>query len=46
MRNPLQQIPHADKPVVAAMVRTVFAQPNRGLADIQLEEVAKRMEKR
>jgi len=46
MRNLLGRIPHADKPVVAAMVRTVFAQPNRESADIQLEEIAKRMEKR
>lgn len=46
MRNLLGRIPHADKPMVAAMVRTVFAQPDRKAADVQLDEVARRMELR
>jgi putative transposase len=40
MRNLLAHIPHADKAQVAAVVRTVFAQPNRAAARQRLTIVA------
>ncbi len=43
MRNLLAHIPHADKALVAAAVRTIFAQPNREAAGQQLAEVAHTM---
>jgi transposase-like protein len=46
MRNLLAHIPHADKALVAAVVRTIFAQPNREAAGQQLAEVARTMDQR
>jgi transposase-like protein len=46
MRNLLARIPHADKSVVAALVRTVFAQPNQVAARQQLAEIARGMQAR
>jgi transposase-like protein len=46
MRNLLAHIPHADKSVVAALVRTIFAQPSREAAGHQLAEVARLMQPR
>ena len=46
MRNLLAHIPQADKSVVAAFVRTIFAQPDRPAASQQLAEVARLMEAR
>ncbi len=46
MRNLLARIPQADKAVVAALVRTVFAQPNQMAARQQLAEVARGMQAR
>lgn len=46
MRNLLARIPHADKSVVAALVRTVFAQPNQQAARQQLAEIAHGMQPR
>jgi len=46
MRNLLALIPHADKSVVAALVRTVFAQPNLAAARQQLAEIARGMQSR
>jgi putative transposase len=46
MRNLLALIPHADKSVVAALVRTVFAQPNLTAARQQLAEIARGMQSR
>jgi transposase-like protein len=46
MRNLLAHIPHADKSVVAALVRTIFAQPSRQTAGQQLAEVARLMQPR
>lgn len=40
MRNLLVLNPHADKSVVAGLVRTVFAQPNLAPARPQLAEIA------
>jgi transposase-like protein len=45
MRNLLAHIPHGDKDMVAAVVRTVFAQPDRAAAQLQVAEVAARLEK-
>jgi putative transposase len=45
MRNLLAHIPHGDKDMVAAVVRTVFAQPDRAAAALQVTEVAARLEK-
>lgn len=41
MRNLLAHIPKSDKAIVAAAVRTIFAQPNREAAGQQLAEVVK-----
>lgn len=46
MRNLLGRIPHANKAMVAALIRTVFAQPDRPAASAQLREVAQMMHKR
>lgn len=43
MRNLLAHIPQADKAAVAAVVRTIFAQPERSSARQQLAEVVARM---
>jgi transposase-like protein len=46
MRNLLAHIPHKDKSPVAALVRMIFAQPNRKVAGEQLAETVRLMEKR
>ena len=43
-RNVLAYIPKRDKAMVAAAIRTIFAQPDQAAAKRQLEEVAKTME--
>jgi transposase-like protein len=43
MRNVLAHIPKGSKSVVAAALRTIFAQPNRAAATQQLREVATAM---
>lgn len=43
-RNVLAYIPKRDKAMVAAAIRTIFAQPDQMAAKRQLEEVAKTME--
>jgi transposase-like protein len=40
MRNLLAHIPQGDKSLVAATVRTIFAQPSRAAARTQVEQVA------
>jgi putative transposase len=46
MRNLLAHVPQGDKALVAALVRTVFAQPNRELAKRQVTEVVRVVEAR
>lgn len=46
MRNLLAYVPQADKSMVAAAVRTIFAQPNRKAASEQLTVVVESLEKR
>ena len=46
MRNVLAHVPRADKAIVAAAIRTVFAQPHQEAARQQLAEVVKAMEPR
>ena len=46
MRNLLAHVPHGDKAMVAAAVRTIFAQPNHQAARQQLAEVVKAMNAR
>ena len=46
MRNVLAHIPKGSKAVVAAAIRTIFAQPDRDAAGQQLSEVAKAMHPR
>jgi transposase-like protein len=46
MRNVLAHVPKRDKALVAAAIRTVFAQPDREAARQQLAEVVKAMCKR
>ena len=46
MRNVLAHVPRADKAIVAAAIRTVFAQPDQESARQQLAEVVKAMEPR
>lgn len=46
MRNLLAYIPKGDKAMVAAAVRTIFAQPDRPAASTQLAEVVKAMDHR
>jgi transposase-like protein len=43
MRNVLAHIPQGDKSMVAAALRTFFAQPNRQAAGQQLQEVVRAM---
>lgn len=46
LRNLLAHVPQGDKAMVAAAVRTIFAQPNREAAGQQLKEVVKALEGR
>jgi transposase-like protein len=46
MRNVLAHIPKGDKAMVAAALRTIFAQPNQEAARQQLAEVAQAMQPR
>ncbi len=46
MRNLLAHVPQRDKSLVAALVRMIFAQPNRQVAGQQLAETVKLMERR
>ncbi len=46
LRNLLAHVPQGDKAMVAAAVRTIFAQPNRQAAGQQLQEVVKALEGR
>jgi transposase-like protein len=46
MRNLLAHVPQGDKALVAVLVRTVFAQPNRELAKRQVTEVVRVVEAR
>jgi putative transposase len=46
MRNVLAHVPRADKSIVAAAIRTIFAQPDQAAAEQQLVEVVKAMEDR
>jgi transposase-like protein len=43
MRNVLSHVPQADKSLVAAALRTIFAQPHRAAAGQQLAEVVQSM---
>jgi len=45
MRNLLAHIPQGDKETVAALVRTIFYQPDRAAARLQVAEVVARLEK-
>jgi transposase-like protein len=44
MRNVLAHIPKGDKAMVAAAIRTIFAQPNREAAGQQLQYVAEKLQ--
>lgn len=46
LRNLLAHVPQGDKAMVAAAVRTIFAQPNRSAASQQVQEVVKALEGR
>ncbi len=46
MRNVLAHVPHGDKSMVAAAVRTIFAQRDQQAAKEQVAEVVRAMEKR
>jgi transposase-like protein len=46
LRNLLARVPQQDKAVVAALARTIFAQPDRQAAGQQLREVARLLEAR
>jgi len=46
MRNVLAHVPHGDKAMVAAAVRTIFAQRDQQAAKEQVTEVVQAMEKR
>jgi len=46
MRNLLARVPRHAQPMVAALVRTVFAQPDQASARQQLEQVAGALERR
>jgi len=46
MRNLLAHVSRGDKSVVAAALRTIFAQPNRQAAGIQVAEVVQAMQRR
>ena len=43
MRNVLAHVPKGDKAIVAAAIRTIFAQPNQEAAKQQLAEVVRAM---
>ena len=46
MRNLLARVPKHAQPMVAALVRTIFAQPDQPSARQQLEQVARTLERR
>lgn len=46
MRNLLAHVPRGDKSMVAAALRTIFAQPDRPAAGAQLDEVVQAMRRR
>jgi putative transposase len=46
MRNVLAHVPKADKSIVAAAIRTIFAQPNQEAAQQQMAEVVAAMKPR
>jgi transposase-like protein len=46
MRNLLAHVPLGDKSIVAAALRTIFAQPDRPAAGVQLAEVVQAMQRR
>ena len=46
MRNLLAHVPRGDKSIVAAALRTIFAQPDRQAAGVQLAEVVQAMLRR
>ena len=46
LRNLLAHVPQGDKAMVAAAVRTIFAQPNRQAAGQQLQEVVQALQAR
>jgi putative transposase len=46
MRNILAHVPQQDKSMVAAAIRTIFAQPNQVAAQAQLHEVAQTLQGR
>lgn len=46
MRNLLAHVPRGDKSMVAAAVRTIFAQPDRQAAGVQLAEAVQAMRRR
>ncbi|MDO8691913.1 MAG: IS256 family transposase [Dehalococcoidia bacterium] len=46
MRNLLAHVPRGDMSIVAAALRTIFAQPDRQAAGVQLAEVVQAMQRR
>lgn len=46
MRNVLAHVPQQDKAIVAAAIRTIFAQPNQAAAKAQLHEVVQTLQGR
>ena len=46
MRNVLAYIPHGEKSLVSALLRTIFTQPSRRDADLQWQQVSDQMRKR
>jgi transposase-like protein len=46
MRNVLAYIPHGEKSLVSALLRTIFSQPSRRDADLQWQQVSDQMRKR
>lgn len=46
MRNILAHVPQQDKSIVAAAIRTIFAQPNQAAAKAQLHEVVQTLQGR